>query len=152
MKLSDGFLLIFILQALAILLDEFYFHRRRGLPVWERIGHPLDTLSILLCYACAVSLPPTPASRGLYLGLSIFSCVLVTKDEFVHKKYCTGAENWLHAVLFVLHPVVLILAGLIWQESSPLLKTALLIQMLLTGVFFMYQILYWNFLCKTDPV
>jgi len=26
-------------------VDEFYFHRRRGLPRWERLAHPLDTMT-----------------------------------------------------------------------------------------------------------
>ena len=33
-------------------------------------------------------------------GLAIFSCLLVTKDEFSHKQDCPAAEQWLHAILF----------------------------------------------------
>ncbi len=47
----------FALQGLAILVDEFYFHRRRGLPIWERWGHPLDTLSLLICWLFLLCLP-----------------------------------------------------------------------------------------------
>jgi hypothetical protein len=37
------FLLPLVELGLAILLDQFYFHFARGLPRWERLGHPLDT-------------------------------------------------------------------------------------------------------------
>ena len=37
------------LQAMAMVVDEGWFHRRRGLPRWERLGHPLDTLTIAVC-------------------------------------------------------------------------------------------------------
>ena len=47
------------LQGLAMLVDELLFHRRRGLPRWERIGHPIDTLSVLACYGVSLWLPPT---------------------------------------------------------------------------------------------
>ena len=37
----------FAVQGLAILVDEFWFHHRRGLPRWERLGHPIDTLPLI---------------------------------------------------------------------------------------------------------
>ena len=67
-----------------MMVDEFYFHRQRGLPRWERIGHPLDTLTVLACYACALFLPATANYILLFVGIGIFSCCFVTKDEFIH--------------------------------------------------------------------
>jgi hypothetical protein len=132
----------FVAQGLAISVDEFYFHRRRGLPRWECIGHPLDTLSVLLCYLCLLLLPYGEGARGLYLGLAVFSSLLITKDEFVHKDLCSKAENWLHAVLFILHPLTLIAAGFLWSEGRGL--EILQIQAGLIFVFLLYQIFYWS--------
>src|ERR1019366_3333568 len=43
-------------------------HQRRGLPRWERLGHPLDTLSVAGCYGWLVATGPgSPAPAG-YLG------------------------------------------------------------------------------------
>ena len=44
------YILPFFLQGLAIFFDEFYFHHRRGLGKWEKVGHPLDTLTVLMAY------------------------------------------------------------------------------------------------------
>jgi hypothetical protein len=107
-------LLPFLIQGVLMLIDEFYFHRRRGLGPWERVGHPVDTLSVILVYGLMLVWPPTEGAVAVAAALSVFSCLLVTKDEFVHSKECEPLENWIHALLFVLHPLVLISAFLLW--------------------------------------
>ena len=136
------------MQALLTLSDEFYFHRRRGLPRWERIGHPLDTLTVLGCYAVALTLPLTAASLRTYMALAAFSCLFVTKDELVHAKYCDPFEHWVHALLFVLHPVVLASMGFLWQREA---RTLMLVQGGLTLAFGLYQTLYWNTTWRRSP-
>ena len=122
--------------------DEFYFHRKRGLPLWERIGHPIDSLSVLVCYSFIYFQPPTEANMKIYIALCAFSCLLVTKDEFVHTQHCEARENWLHAVLFVLHPITFLAAGMIWKDHlNPQFIAA---QPLVILLFMTYQILYWS--------
>ena len=125
-----------------MLVDEFHFHRRRRLPYWERVGHPLDTLTVLLCYAVALSTRPTGTALGGYAALAIFSCLFVTKDEFLHAKLCRPAEHWLHAVLFVLHPVVLALVGFLWVQGEH--RVLLTVQAAVTAAFGIFQAVYWN--------
>jgi 2-polyprenyl-6-hydroxyphenyl methylase/3-demethylubiquinone-9 3-methyltransferase len=129
-------------QALAMVVDEGYFHRRRGLPRWERIGHPLDTLTIALCLGWLLVVDPgSPAALPVYVGLAVASCLFVTKDEAVHAKRCGAGEQWLHAILFVLHPVVLAaFAGLWWSGHAGILVG----QLLVTLAFLGYQVVYWN--------
>jgi len=132
-----------LLQALAMFVDEFVFHRKRGLPRWERLGHPLDTLTAALCYGWLVAAPPSQAhALGIYVGLCAFSCLFITKDEIVHSKLCDPLEAWLHAVLFVLHPIVFVGFGLVWRSGTDawVLKGALGSTLAL----FAYQLLYWN--------
>ncbi len=136
-----------LVQALAMLVDEGWFHRRRGLPRWERVGHPLDTITVAACYAWLVATDPGSAhALGIYAGLSTFSCLFITKDELVHKRVCEGWETWLHAILFVLHPIVFLTFGLIWASG----KDAWLLraQLALTLAFAAYQVLYWSVLCN----
>lgn len=157
----------FVLQAICMLFDEGYFHVRRGLPQWEKIGHPIDTLSVLVCMGIVLLLPFSGKMLTLYCSLAALSCFLVTKDEFVHKEYCPAAENWLHALLFTLHPVMLICAGFIWPvmqgvEVSPWisrwldapvqLSLFLKSQFILMSLFLLYQILFWNIIWKNKPV
>lgn len=137
----------FILQALCITFDEFYFHHKRGLPKWERIGHPLDTLSWLVCLGITLFLPFEYVNT--YIGFGILSCVLVTKDEFVHTEHCEGSENWLHALLFILHPITLVAGALLWKNGD---FNFLLMQTLAVGLFFVYQVIYWNFIYDQQHV
>jgi 2-polyprenyl-6-hydroxyphenyl methylase/3-demethylubiquinone-9 3-methyltransferase len=131
------------IQGLAMLFDEFYFHRKRGLPKWERLGHPIDTLSVLLCFGYLALSTAITFNPAIYLGLAIFSCLLITKDEFVHVEKCTASESWLHAVLFILHPVVLFVCYKIAYD--PNLQFFFYIQFALAGLMFLYQIIFWNF-------
>src|SRR5262249_53620692 len=156
-------LLLFIpfpLQMICMAVDEIYYHRRRGLPRWERLGHPLDTLTVLACFVWLLTAPPSAFSLSVYAGLSVFSCLFVTKDEPTHTKYCSSGEHWLHAMLFILHPLVLLSAGLLWpawlkQPPSSMRYTGferqfLIAITLLTLAFGLYQLIYWNFLWSSD--
>lgn len=104
----------FSLQGLAMVADEFGYHPRRIVPRWEWLGHALDTTLFLACLACPLLLAPTGSNLRLFGLLAIASCLLITKDEFIHQRHCSGGEHWLHAVLFILHPLVLISTGFLW--------------------------------------
>jgi hypothetical protein len=150
-------ILPFLLQALAIFFDEAVFHVKRGLPKWERIGHPLDTLTVLLCMGFVIWVPFSKTALVLYIFLSVFSTLFVTKDEFVHKAHCPASEQWLHAVLFTLHPITLTMAGFIWPvvngvpvevfswlDNPEALRRFLYGQFAAMSGFLLYQILFWN--------
>lgn len=160
-------LIPFTLQGAAILVDEIIFHRKRGLPLWERIGHPLDTLSLFACYLFVLLVPFSSASVKGYIALAVFSCLMVTKDEFVHKHHCPWEENWLHALLFLLHPITLIVIGVAWPaidgtEATPwfaawagndgTLRFALTMQAGAIFAFGLYQTIFWNILWKGKKV
>lgn len=132
-----------LLQGLLMIVDEAVFHRRRGLPRWERVGHPLDTLTVAatLGFACVVD-ARTPWALPVYVALAAFSSLFVTKDEPVHARLCGAGEQWLHAMLFVLHPVVFFCYALLWREGG--YGGVMIAQWALTVAFGMYQYLYWN--------
>jgi len=136
-----------LLQMVAMAIDEGLYHRRRGLPRWERLGHPVDTASVLLCYGWLIATrPDQPNALAVYVAMAALSCLLVTKDEAVHAHRCQPGEHWLHALLFVLHPVVLGTVGLLWWWQRDLwLLPALLA---LTGGLLVYQIVYWSLLWR----
>lgn len=149
----------FIVQAIAIGIDECVFHLKRGLPKWERIGHPLDTFTVLACMLFVLLVPYSAALIKVYVALAILSCLMITKDEFVHKHHCPAAEQWLHALLFVNHSVMLTAMGLMWprihgSDSPAWLLHPEFMQLFLMGQaiaifgFFLYQIIYWNFVWK----
>lgn len=157
--LSIWLMIPFTLQAIVMTVDEFYYHHKRGLPLWERIGHPLDTLSVLACFGWLVSYPYSSFNLSVYIGLSIFSCFFITKDEWVHADLCVPGEQWAHSILFVLHPLVLGAAGFTWYcasvdpsvisitESidSAQAHNFLKLQLSTVTSVLLYQSVYWNF-------
>lgn len=151
----------FALQAVVMMIDEFICHHKRGLPRWERLGHPLDTLSVLACFACVAFTRQTPQTLALFAGLSVFSALFVTKDEGVHTALCGAFEQWLHALLFVVHPLIFVTSGFIWALRDGILSAADLgleawqgafLEVLLQGQvwvlggFLIYQVVFWNFI------
>jgi hypothetical protein len=151
----------FILQMLCMAADEFGFHRSRGLPRWERIGHPLDTLTVLVCLTWVLCVPPDPWSVAVFAGLAVFSSLFVTKDEPIHHIHCPAAEQWLHSLLFTLHPIVLVSAALLWPAAhglSPIPerwvefhgfeRDFLAGTFGLTLLFGIYQFVYWNLIWR----
>lgn len=165
---SIAFLLAlpFLVQGVCMFVDEFYFHRRRGLGLWERVGHPLDTVTVIACLSLTIFFPATVGLLKLYAGLAAFSCLFVTKDEFVHAKECAPTEHWLHAVLFILHPLVLACGAIAWimaqgQSLMPgflrpvfgsglagaagSFKAVLWGQWVMLVGFLVHQIVFWNF-------
>jgi 2-polyprenyl-6-hydroxyphenyl methylase/3-demethylubiquinone-9 3-methyltransferase len=130
------------LQAVAMAVDEGWFHRRRGLPRWERIGHPLDTATIALGLGwLLITTPRDHDALAVYLALAIGSTLFVTKDEPVHALSCTPGEHWLHAVLFALHPIVLAAFGVLWWTGH---AEVLAVQLAVVLAFLAYQAIYWN--------
>jgi hypothetical protein len=159
MKLNVFFLISpFILQAVLTFFDEFYYHRKRGLPLWEKIGHPLDTITILVCYAFVITQPASAQNLQILFGLGIFSCIFITKDEFVHAEECLPGEQWLHSALFILHPITLIALLVYWDfpaedtyisfSDHKFFQQFIKAQFILISIFLSYQILYWSLLWK----
>lgn len=145
----------FSVQALVALADEWFFHRKRGLPLWERVGHPIDTLFFIGCLSFALWFPYSDHALTRYLSLSIASVLVITKDEWVHAKRCCGTEHWLHSILFALHPVVLFTYASIWpflhEPGFP--RTVALAQLAAAGIFTVYQVYYWNWRPRpSDPI
>ncbi|HXT01524.1 MAG TPA: bifunctional 2-polyprenyl-6-hydroxyphenol methylase/3-demethylubiquinol 3-O-methyltransferase UbiG [Elusimicrobiota bacterium] len=110
--------LLVSLQAALMLVDERVFHRDRGLGEWESWGHVADSAFFAAALAPAALLAPGRGAMIAYAVLAVASTLLVTKDEWIHARECDGAENWIHALLFSLHPCVLIAVGALWARGE----------------------------------
>ena len=133
----------FLVHALLMGIDE-WIHHKRGLKKWERLGHPLDTLTVLVCVLFVFNAPFSETNEIIYGCLALFSTLFVTKDEWVHAKECHAFEQWLHALLFILHPVLLFLIYRFWsQESFPDWFKPMPYGI---AAFGLYQLIFWNVL------
>ncbi|MBC77749.1 MAG: hypothetical protein CME64_17215 [Halobacteriovoraceae bacterium] len=135
------FLLAWPIQGVLILFDEFYFHKRRGLKKWERIGHPIDTFIFLGCFIYTLVSPFSESNSVIFLILAVLSCLVILKDEWVHIKECDVFEHWLHCGLFLIHPISLIGLLFVWKEDG---FYEIFIQSILITLFLLHQIYYWN--------
>ncbi|KYG69240.1 hypothetical protein AZI87_08525 [Bdellovibrio bacteriovorus] len=140
----SAFLIVSAVQGAAILFDEFFFHRKRGLPKWEVIGHPIDTMTVIACLLFLAFMERTPTTEIIYYVMATISCICVTKDEWVHRKFCSAEEMWLHAVLFMMHPLSLFVAMYEWEDS----RAAFVAVAGGVFVFLVYQVVYWGFLAE----
>jgi len=130
---------IWISQGILMFFDEFIYHHKRGLGKWERIGHPVDTIFFLAPFLYTQFYH----NVNTFIGLCILSCLIVTKDEFVHSEECDAKEQWLHSLLFVIHPLAFGGLWLAWQNS---LNELIQIQLGLISLFLFYQVIYWNYI------
>ncbi len=121
-------------------IDE-RIHHQRGMGKWERFGHPLDTLTVLIPFIFVNTASYSQDNLFIYISLCAFSCLFVTKDEFVHKDLCSKLEQWLHSLLFILHPLVFLSAGIMWKRDG---STFLKILPYIVGSFMFYQIIIWS--------
>lgn len=125
------------LQAIIMIIDEVFFHRKRLLPRWERIGHPVDTIFFLIPIFVLIN----NSSLEVYIVFSVLSCLIITKDEFIHIELCEGLEQWLHSMLFVLHPIIFVSLYRLKNQAGDYPIYLVLIP---TIAFLIYQIIYWR--------
>lgn len=130
---------VFILSVV-ILIDEFYFHWKRNLPRWERLGHPVDTILFLLPIGLLAFSEKTSLSEATYAYTSVLSCLCITKDEWIHAQHSGPSEIWFHSLLFTLHPVVLISGYFIWGQHLTFVRL-FFFAVLAFGI---YQFIFWN--------
>lgn len=131
----------FIIQGILMGVDE-QIHMKRGLGTWERLGHPLDTLTVLIPLSYIAFHRYGEGELTAYIIMAIFSCLFITKDEFIHSKECGPMENWLHALLFVLHPLIFLSAGILWKYHPE--NNFIKYQPVLVLIFMIYQIFRWS--------
>jgi hypothetical protein len=140
-SLAAALAALFSIQALLMFWDEWGYHRKRGLGAWERWGHPIDSIIYAAALALPAFAPPAAGPIRAYVVLAALSCLVITKDEWVHTRECAAGEHWVHALLFIVHPLVLIAAGLLWLENEALVARRLLPVSI--AAFALYQLAYW---------
>jgi len=125
------FFLALFIQGSFLFYDEVVLHRQRGLPPWERWGHPMDTFFFALPFV----------SGGVFITLSVLSCLVILKDEWIHHGRINGTEGFCHGALFVLHPVTLY-----WGYRNLIASHQMLLQAssILLVTLMLTQLIYWN--------
>ena len=151
-------LLPFALLGVVTSVDELYYHRKRGLPRWERLGHPLDLLAFVFCWAWMATHDFNDTNLCVYVGLTSFACILSTKDEWVHAELCPPGEQWMHSMMFMFNPVVFFCGGFIWacapstlavpathwEETAQFLHPLIYLNTIGYVILLIYNFTYWH--------
>jgi hypothetical protein len=121
-------LLPLIVQAIVIFVDEFYFHFAPGQPRWERIGHSLDTVTVLAPVLWL--LVSAPSERNLI----VFSCC---------RSLCSGRALEPRRALYhaSAEPIT-------WLGEFHGLEFALPAQAAALALYMISQAVYWNLIWK----
>lgn len=112
--------MIYVLMAvlgihwLLFVVDEFAFHRKHGVSPRERWSHPLDLLLCGTLAGYAVVFPYGESPQLPFMILLPVALFSITKDEFLHAARCSGAEQWVHAMRYIFHPLALLLVAVLW--------------------------------------
>jgi hypothetical protein len=140
-----------LLQGGLMVFDEVFFHQQRGLPKWEILGHPLDTITVLMPLLHALLFDFNQVNIFIYILLVFFSCLFIVKDECIHKDLCSRGEMITHALLYIVHPMVFLSIFALWQLGNQVIlgsfitaKMLIILQLFLTCLFLLYQIIFWR--------
>lgn len=132
---------VLAVQGTLSLLDEALFHRWRVLGRTESWSHVFDTGFFALTISMPAFLTPTKTRLALFVLGALISSVGITKDNWIHERECSPGEQWIHSLLFVLHPLVLATLAWLWlEQKNPELRGACFLGAL-AGV--TYQFTYW---------
>lgn len=77
----------------------------------------------------------------LFIVVAVLYVTATLVDEFhFHRKACSGGEMWMHSVLYILHPLLLFIAMLGWEDH----RAAFLAFAGGATIYLFYQVTYWN--------
>ena len=149
-----AFFLCFIVVFHGILyrIDEFKFHRQRGIGKTELTNSLIDGLIFLITLSIAMFSSFNYWSEKIYIALSILSCLSIAKNEFFYGQLCKG-ERFTHSLLYVLHTIILYAYYLSWKTNYFDLHYYIwltqLLYMILGFQALTYSLIYWNYI-RTD--
>ncbi|RHX93798.1 hypothetical protein DLM76_12420 [Leptospira yasudae] len=141
-------------------IDEFYFHWKRGLPTWERIGHSIDIVFTIIPYSILIFFEYDQTNLLVYVIFALISCMTVVKDVWVHNRECEASEEFIHGLMSMLHPILLLIPALLWpsfhggQSSILLSKDATMFKFFFTAIYIgsfvwlAYNFIFWNMIDK----
>jgi len=107
-------LAVFASYFLLLCIDELWFHRKRILTKKEKWSHRVDLILLLSCVATVLFFEYSDKTRIVFGILALLSILSITKDEVSHASSCSGSELWIHSLIFLSHPLMLITLGAIW--------------------------------------
>lgn len=138
------------IHSLIYQLDEYIFHKKRGLSKAEIIGSIVDGFIYLVPLVLATMIPYKEPWTSVFLFFAVLSCLSIVKNEWFYPEVLEKKERMLHSALYVLHPVLLYTFYLSWEDNYfSQYPNFWMFQLIYLAVGFKsvtYQIIYWNYI------
>lgn len=143
------------LHALVFFYDEYILHKKRVLSQKEVNSGLIDGLLFLSTVAMTLFTTYTKQLGYLYIALGFLSCLAILKHELFLPSDISPKERLVHAILYVLHPLILYAFYTSWKMNF--FATNLTYWMLQLGYFALgfkaisYHVIYWNYIYERNP-
>ncbi len=139
-----------VLHACLFGYDEYFLKRKRELSQAEINSGILDGILFLFVVSLTIFTTFSESLGYIYIGFSGLSCISIVKNEFFYPKDIERVERIVHALLYVLHPLILYCFYASWKMGffvSDMTYWMLQLCYLILGVKTVtYHIVYWNYI------
>ncbi len=139
-----------IFHAFAFAYDEYVLNKRRDLSQGEINSALIDGIIYLSTVAFTIFTTYSDVLGSLYVFLASCSCISIIKNEYFYPNNLPKIERIIHAILYILHPLILYAFYLSWKENF--FQTNMTYWMLQLGYMALgfkamsYHVIYWNFI------
>jgi hypothetical protein len=134
-------------------VDEYIYHRKRGLCPVEFINALFDGILFLIPLVIAIFTSHSYWLDKIYIALAVLSIFSIIKNERFYHELCV-TERMIHAALYVLHPLILYAFYHSWKWNFFDKYYYFWLVQLLYVAFgtktVTYHIIYWKFIRGTD--
>ena len=142
-------LIIMSLQVILFHVDEYYFHRKRGLSKYEIASAITDGAFYVLPLIIATFAKFDSIWKTIFIVLAGISCLSIAKNELFYPALQVK-ERIIHSLLYVLHPILLYSFYISWKGNFfDAYPNFWILQLLYVAIGFktvIYQIIYWNYI------
>ncbi|MCB9091414.1 MAG: hypothetical protein H6621_09740 [Halobacteriovoraceae bacterium] len=137
------------LHVLLLNLDEYLFNKKRGHSPYETVSVISDGILFLIPLLIATFVTYSESWVWTYKILAGLSMLSVVKNEFFYRNL-EVKERFIHACLYVLHPMILFTFYESWTHNYFKEHTYFwMVQILYFGLgmkMVIYQLIYWNYI------
>lgn len=145
-----------LFHAVLYFLDEHYFHRKRGLSDNEVKSGMFDGILYVITVGLTIFTTYSKGLSYLYITLALLSCLSIVKHEYFYPETMDKKERITHALLYIIHPLILFAFYQSWQSS--LFDNELFYWMLQLAYFALafkaaaFYVIYWNYIYERNEI
>lgn len=99
------------------LIDELVFHKKRAILRLDRLSQLLNVVFLWILTFIAYQVTYSDGLSTFFLAMAVASLILVARQEWTEHVFDLP-ERGLHSVVYMMHPVVIGVLGILWFLTS----------------------------------